>query len=254
MNERFERQDEKLSRIAASFNYPATPDVAATVRQSLTLANGRPPLRGHRLAWALLLLVVLLAGLAAVPQVRAAVQRLFNIGAITIFEMDETEEDAVETAVLTATKPSLTPLVPAEFGHEVSLAEANALLKNSSLYLPTYPPDLAEPDRIYQVDPVYDVNPTFISIWEDEGLALYQIGAAQFAWKGAEIVADTAVNGQRAAWLQGPHIFWRQDGQGQDWQYVAGNVLIWWHEDGVTFRLEGAASLEEAVRIAESLL
>jgi hypothetical protein len=253
MDERFEQQDEKISQIAASFSYPATPDVAARVRQSLTVANGRQPLRLNRLAWAMLLIISLLLGLAAVPQVRAAVQRIFNIGAITIFELDEAEQAVLETAVLTATKPIPSPLVPSELALEVTAAEVRALLEPASLYLPAYPVDLPEPDHIYWVDPDYQMTPTVISIWKEEGLALYQIGVAQFAWKGAEIVEDTAVNGQRAAWIVGPHFFWSNDGRGQDWQYVAGNVLIWWHEDGLTFRLEGASSLEEAVRIAESL-
>ena len=92
-----------------------------------------------------------------------------------------------------------------------------------------------------------------ISIWEESEIALYQIGVAQFALKSASIVETTAVNDQYAVWLEEPHPFWLQNAPAQEWQYVDGHVLIWWHKDGLTFRLEGASSMVEAVRIAESI-
>ena len=72
-----------------------------------------------------------------VPQVRAAVFRIFNIGAITIFEIDESEQEVDSSTQINATKPVLTPLVPQEFASEVSMAEVQELLAPSSIYLPT---------------------------------------------------------------------------------------------------------------------
>ncbi len=67
------------------------------------------------------------------------------------------------------------------------------------------------------------------------------------------VIAETAVNGQWAIWLEWPHQFRLADGRWQEWQFIESNVLIWWAREGLTFRLEGADSLTEAVRIAESL-
>lgn len=253
MNERAELTETEIRTITASFLYPATPDLSSAVRLKLEKGYGRRPLPLTRLAWAALLVLILLAGMMVVPQVRAAIFRIFNIGAITIFEMEEVERPITDSTEIVAVKPTIAPLVPRDIALEVSLVEAQDLLASRSLYLPAYPRHLAEPDHIYWVDPQYQLTPTVISIWEDEGLALYQIGVAQFAAKGATIVAETTVNNQRAVWLDDPHYFWLQNGAIQEWQYVDGHVLIWWHEAGITFRLEGAASLEEAIRIAESM-
>ena len=77
------------ARPRPAFQYPPTPDVASAVSRSL-LSDTRPakrPLqkRRIRLAWALVAVLVLLAVLAAVPQVRAAVVEFFQIGAIRLF-------------------------------------------------------------------------------------------------------------------------------------------------------------------------
>lgn len=253
MNERSELTETEIRNLAASFPYPATPDLSSAVPVKLEQGYGRRPLPLTRLAWAALLVLILLAGMMMVPQVRAAIFRMFNIGAITIFELDEAERPLTDSTGIYAVKPTVAPLVPRDIALEVSLAEAQDLLDTRPLYLPGYPRHLAEPDRIYWVDPQYQLTPTVISIWEDEGLALYQIGVAQFAAKGATIVAQTTVNNQRAVWLDDPHFFWLQNGATQEWQYVDGHVLIWWHEAGLTFRLEGAATLAEAIRIAESM-
>lgn len=65
------------------------------------------------------------------------------------------------------------------------------------------------------------------------------------------------VNGISGFWITGgPHEFGYTDPSGQVRQettrQVGGNVLLW-QQGGVTFRLEGARSKEEALRIAASL-
>ncbi len=66
---------------------------------------------------------------------------------------------------------------------------------------------------------------------------------------------ETSVKGQPALWTQGPYLLqFERDGQVivDTRRLVTGHVLIW-VEKGITYRLETDLSLEEAVRIAESL-
>ena len=258
MNEQVEFQEKRIQELAASFVYPATPDVSRDVRERLLVKNGRYQRSPMRLAWAIVLAAILAAGLLMVPQVRAAFLRMFNIGAITIFEVEDMDELVGNTAVLSADKQTPAPVVRAGLADEVTFSEA---LEQSSrpLYLPTYPSDLPLPDHLYMYGSETGWPPALVYLWQDvppmaeDGMALYQIWAAQFALKGATILEETTVNGQRAFWLDEPHYFMVPNEVWQEWQFIDGNVLIWWHEDGLTFRLEGADSLEEALRIAESL-
>ncbi|MBE7531852.1 MAG: hypothetical protein HND44_08315 [Chloroflexi bacterium] len=238
---------EWVQEMAASFPYPPTPDSRGGVRQPM---GSRPSVhfaRSPRLAWVVILVALVLA-LLAVPQVRAAMLRLFQIGAITVFEVDE---PPLPSAEIWATKPARLPLVAQGLAVEVSLAEARTAVP-TGLFLPTYPADLGKPDVVYLAETGWPQ--TIISVWnEPTDLALYQIGAEQFAYKGAPVIEETAVNGQWAIWLAGPHRFMLADGRWQEWQFIESNVLIWWARDGLTFRLEGAESLAAAIRIAESL-
>jgi len=243
---------ERVQGMATTFPYPPTPDSQVAVRQRL---GARPSSRSTlmpRLGWVLVAVALLLA-LLTVPQVRAAVLRIFQIGAITVFEEDEPSPASAE---IWANKPARLPLVAQGLAMEISLAEAQTAVPDG-LYLPIYPADLGEPDVVYLAET--DWPPTVVFVWQELTdasqirLALYQIGAERFAYKGAPVIAETAVNGQWAIWLEGPHQFRLADGRWQEWQFIESNVLIWWAREGLTFRLEGAESLTEAVRIAESL-
>lgn len=258
MNEQIRFHENRIKELAAGFAYPATPDIAGDVRKRLLAENGRRRQSSMRLAWAVVLAVILAAGLLLVPQVRAAFLRIFNIGAITIFEVEDMDELVANTAVLSAVKQTPIPIVRAGLVEEITFAEAQEQ-SLTPLYLPTYPSDLAQPDHLYLYSSDKGWPPALIYVWPDaqpvaeDGLALYQIDAARFALKGVEVLEETTVNGERAFWLGEPHYFMVPDDEWQEWQFVDGNVLIWWHESGLTFRLEGAVSLEEALRIAESL-
>ena len=256
MNEQTELDDNQIKQLADSFLFPSTPDIATGVRGRLEVDKPAGYTRSMRLVWAILLCLFLVAGLFMIPQVRAAALRFFNIGAITIFELDETNEPIKETAVISATKPP-TSLIE-KLGIATEITYTDVLSVTTSYYLPTTPTDLGQPDQLFLYQSDVDWPTTLISVWKADGaqaesLALYQIEAAQFAYKGASYFEETAVNEQRAMWIEGPHLFRLQNAQWQEWQFVEGNVLIWWHEDQLTFRLEGASSLEEALRIAESL-
>lgn len=260
MNDNTKPDDNRIQQMANTFDFPPTPDIAGNVRLQLEADKPNLYVRSPmRLAWVILLVFFLCVGsLFMVPQLRAAALRFFHIGAITIFEWDQPVK---ETAVLTATKPTPPTLIERlGIATEISVAEAQSRV-SKAYYLPSYPLDLGLPSHIYTHDNPNSWPPSaIISVWQanptDETplLALYQIEVARFAYKGATSFEETAVNGQRAMWIEEPHLFRLQNTQWQEWQFVEGNVLIWWHEDDLTFRLEGADSFEDAIRIAESLV
>jgi hypothetical protein len=66
------------------------------------------------------------------------------------------------------------------------------------------------------------------------------------------VIAQTTVNGQPAVWAEGPYILRVRNGYIDERRLIEGHVLIW-KEGDVTYRLETDLSLEEAVKIAESL-
>jgi hypothetical protein len=253
-----------VRQIALELAYPPTPDIAATVRRKLT-AHERPPERQwptKALAGALAVILLLLAIVLAVPQVRAAVLEFLQIGAIRI--VAPTATSSAPTAVPAAGPATASPASTSrllDIAGETSLAEAAARV-NFPITLPEYPPDLGPPDQVYLQelgDPGIDGS-AVILVWRDPDrpdearLSLYEIDVPYYGIKQAplEVLRETRVNGQLAFWVQGPHRLQLQAGGYQEWFFVPGNVLLW--TDGtISYRLESGLSFEESVRIAESL-
>ena len=255
--------EQQIQEIVATFRYPPTPDVAASVRQKLAARAKQPhQLVPRRLAWAIIVLLIVLAGSLAVPQVRAAVLRIFRAGAITIFVPEATATAVPPTATTPSQLLTTTTVTPPPIAQDVllGLAGETTLVDvqkrvNEPLFLPEGWP---LPDRVY-----YQTNDwpgVIIFVWLEPGsadevrLALYQINAPSFAHKQAEQVDATTVNGRDAFWIKGGHWLQLQDGTVQPWLFVEGNVLIWWSETGLTFRLESGLPLAEAKQLAESLV
>jgi len=237
---------------AQAFPYPPTPDVAGEVRAHL-LREGRPRAAGQRrrqrLALAGLLVAMLLAGLLAVPQVRAAVIRALRIGAIRILE-----GEAAPTPGTPGTALPQSEMAP-ELAGETTLAEAQRQA-GFPVRLPAYPPDLGAPDGVYFQEMG---GPVVVLVWMDRErpeqvrLALHQLGPGTFADKvQPPVVEETTVGGSLAAWTEGPYLLELRGGSVDVTRLVTGHVLVW-AEGGVTYRLESDLDLEEAVRIAESL-
>ena len=235
-------QDEQIKRVAAAFVYPPTPDVARKIRPLLQKPRAQFNSSSPRLAWAIALLV-LSALLLTVPTVRAALVQLLQAGGITIFVGDETAVDEMP--------PLLSEQLPT-FTETISLDEAVAQFPQLAL-----PTELQPPDDVL-LHEANGWNSAVIFLWRDAeqlgvvGLSLYQINIPQFAYKGSDTLEMTEVNGQRAFWLEGPHFFTLQDNSVEEWLFVEGSVLIWW-DGAVTYRLEGANSLDEALGIAHSM-
>ena len=270
--ELFEKQLLSLSR---GLDYPRTPDIAGSVMPRLrTLRSpkgkgergeGRARLISRRLAWSLAILLVLFVSLMLIPPARAAIIEFIQIGVVRIFRSEPTplappDQESPSTAVpLTATlAPTSQPLIPIleSLAGEMTLEEAQKTV-DYPILLPAYPPDLGQPDRIFVQEA--DGKMTIL-VWIDPQkpdqvlMSLHLIPPGSWAIDKFDpaLVQETTVNGQKAVWAVGPYPLRLRN---QDMQYlrlIEGHVLIWTDKE-MTYRLETDLSLEEAVRIAESL-
>jgi len=258
--ERDQRWESRVRDMARSFSYPPTPDIAGDVRTRLGDQQVTPY---RRLAVAAALIVVVLGGLLAVPEVRAAILEALRIGGITIFvgETPTATSEVTTTAIVRTPRPTMTPygeptpiMSVLDLPGETTLAEARSQA-SFAILLPTYPGDLGEPDRVF----LQDLGGAVVTlVWLDEsGSVRLSLQVLDERVVGSKYdpgdFRRTMVNGESAAWLTGDHILAFYDGRGGDFiRQINSNVLIW-EEDGITYRLETDASLEEAIRIAESL-
>ena len=246
---KFLAEEQQTITIARAFVYPVTPDVAGGVRERL---RERPRPRPHAPRWRRVVavaaaLLLVLAGLMAVPQVRAAVLEWLQIGAIRIFI---TQPDATLEPLPT---PVATPNL-AQLGVQMTLAEAQA----EADFIIRLPSVLGEPDGVY----LRQVNgPETVSLlWFDAAAPeqihamLWQIGVPSFAakWVYANQMQELSVNGTPAFGLTGTHPLQLLEDELYPPRLVTNTVLIW-QENEMTYRLEGDFTLEEAVQIAESL-
>ena len=258
----------RLRSLAGGMKYPPTPDIAGSV--AARLRPSPPRLINRTLARSLILVAVLLLSLMLIPPVRAAVLEFLQIGAVRIFragptvpaptpqQIPATMAPSTEipiTATPVPTKSAFLPLLEQMAG-EVSLAEAQEKVEYPIL-LPAYPAGLGKPDRVFVQDPE---NPMTILVWLDPQdpsrvrMSLHLIPPGNWVIQKFEptVIEETTVNGHRAIWAMGPYPMILKNGNMTLSRLIKGHVLIW-EETGMTYRLETDASLEEAVRIAESL-
>lgn len=232
----------RVQEISQRFDYPPTPDIAGTVRARLERRSVFQPAR----AAAIVLLAAVVLGLItvlAVPDWRAKAFDWLRIGAVQI--VDEPTATTPDELVPLADDPLFDP------AYAVTLADARAQV-DFPIRVPSV---LGEPDRVY----LHLLRePMVILAWTEtpteSPISLHIIAPGNFAVKySAEQESRTSVNDQPAYWLVIPHPFTIETGDGRVLQRtVTGHVLIW--ESGeLTYRLEGAATLDDARRIAESL-
>jgi hypothetical protein len=125
-----------------------------------------------------------------------------------------------------------------------------------AIQLPSWPPDLGSPDRVYVQDLA---GPALLSVWMDPRqeervyLSLHALASEAIVYKFAPVtITKTQVGSGEALWTDGPYLVRVGGGDTAPQRLITGHVLIWNSED-VTYRLETNLSLEEAVRVAESL-
>lgn len=247
----------------------------------------------RRLVLALALLVVLVgAVLAFSPEARRAVAGRLGLPGIAVVYFTPTPPPApipptapplpgllaTATPIATPPTPWLTPTITAtpatigerlRLGREVTLDEARRQARFPVL-VPTLP-DLGPPDAAFfgippvggQVALVWRGRPALPAAAQTGvGLLLTEFTGQldpnflkKIPGEGTRLEGVT-VNGNQGYWFEGdPHEFAYQDANGQfttATTRLAGNVLIW-EQGGVTFRLEGARTKAEALRIAASV-
>lgn len=244
--------ESRVRQVARHLPYPPTPAFGGALAAR---PRGAPRFKP---VWALLLILVLLAGLWATPPLRAAILEFLQIGGVRIWLVEATPLPADAPSAATphrtpAPSSSLSDLVGA-----TTLAEAEQRA-GFRVRLPAHPPDLGAPDWVfYQEIGV----PTLVLVWlaaddpDRPRFSLHILAEGAIVDKGAPTaVATTTVHGQPAAWTTGPYLLAYRDHAGPQWdlrRLVEGHVLVW-SEQSLTYRLETDLPLEEAVRVAESL-
>jgi hypothetical protein len=208
---------------ALEIAFPPEPDLRANVLARVE----RPPRR----RWLVPALAVVAAfgALLAIPQTRAAILRVLEIGGVRI-ERTETRPSAQRAALVT--------------GQRVTLAEARGAVD--------FP--LAVPGRFERVYLDRRVPGGMVSFaWDGRVLS---------EWQGEQIYEKSVGPGTEirhvqidfapGVWLTGaPHSLTFVDRTGVPRRLtrrLAGNVLIW-HRAGVTYRIEGAQTLDEALSL-----
>lgn len=262
MDFEFEKQ---LWTFASEMEYPPTPDIAGSV-----VTNLRSSIRSRfifkKWAWSLTIILVLLSSLLLIPTARAAIIEFIQIGVVRILPPPlEPIAEEIRTAMpevvpaMTATPnvslPSLIPLLNNIAG-ETKLANAQQTAPYPIL-LPTYPLGLGQPNHVYVQDAEGLMT---ILVWMDSQqpghvkMSLHFIPSGSWAINkmGPIAIQETEVKGQRAIWAVGPYPLILRNGEIQVTRLIDGHVLIWADGD-ITYRLETDLSLEEAIKMAESL-
>lgn len=229
-----------LRALAVDLDFPAAPDLAPAVRARLE----RP--RRSRRRWlvaALALLVVVLAGVLAVPSARTAIEGWLGIGGVKFEFVDRLPERRVVG----------TP----DLGMMMSLRDA----QDRTRFRIVVPPDdlgrytlyIHEPPRGGVASFVYGTKMRarmILSELPGDYRPYIQKTISQTA-----VVTETEVSGRPALWLEGAHYVEFADATGHfgfEPARLAGRVLLW-ERGGVTYRLEGDLTLDQARKIAEAI-
>lgn len=218
--------EQRITDIVQHFPYPPAP-----VKKTQTQFTFARALVRH------VAIIVFIIGFVAVavPDIRAAILEIFQIGNVTIY--------------LDGHNTTHEPLRLDDVAGETDIETAQSMLKFELLV----PVD--QPDRVFVQN-----EEMVILVWLDGAKiekVLYQNRG--FDWgtfKGAVTnIVPTEVAGHHAVWLDTPHpVQFEYQGSVQDelTYFVYANVLIW-DVGNITYRLESTLAMEDAVRYAESL-
>jgi hypothetical protein len=240
---------------ALDVEWPETPDIAGVVRERIGTAPAVTRRRRPRLAWVAASLVVVLGGVAAVPDARSAVLRWLGLKGVEI------RREAPR-----ATPPPRSPTGSTlGLGATVSLAEAR---RRAPVLVPRR---LGAPKAVYlgplengpdAVSLVYPPGPGMPASRVTGVAVLVQTirATAEPLIKktagAAAAVEDLTVDGHPAYWITGSHGFGyvaRKGQMGFERERLADRTLLV-ERDGLLLRVEGDISRERAVAIAEDAL
>ena len=172
-----------------------------------------------------------------------------------------------DLTVMPTPYPTSTPVSPASGMKLGGKTDLYRLSNRSGLEvrIPTAYDELVTPGLVFLQDLG---GPAVILAWylpgreDDLRMVLYELqnGAWQQEQVGSleKVVTETTVNGNPARWIEGPTAAYVDAGGGGEKvdkrTYIKDSHTLVWEENGVTYRLEAAIPVEEAVRIAESLI
>ena len=259
--------EKRLISIAGGLEYPRTPDIAGSVTARLRPVT-RPRFPSKALAWSMTVILVLCSSLMLIPPARAAIIEFIQIGIVRIFPPDleptpgltptPTPISGAQMPTTATAAPQASDLIPVlgQIAGETTLLNAQDRV-NYSILLPTYPSDLGDPDYVFVQNAEGDMT---ILVWLDHQdpdevrMSLHFIPEGSWAIDKMkpQIVEETTVNGQRAVWTVGPYPLRFYTGELEFTRLIEGHVLIW-AEGEITYRIETDLSLEEAIKVAESL-
>jgi hypothetical protein len=223
----------QLVALGAELEFPATPDLAAAVAAQLREAPRRRPMLAIALVGVALVLAI--GAAFAVPQARTAILRFFHLRGVSV--------ERVETLPAAQERP-----LTAGLGQRVSLGQAEQLA-GFRLRLPLR--------RAYAGDGYAAVllrvegKPVLLLEFRsrDFGILKKFAGPASF-------VEPVTVDGRHGLWISGaPHVvtYLNREGMFETKETrLAGDVLAWL-DGGLTLRLEGRLSKEQALRLARSI-
>ncbi|MFL6218466.1 MAG: hypothetical protein ACJ742_07950 [Actinomycetes bacterium] len=269
--------EQALADLAASLEFPPTPDLAAAVTARLDEAPARRPAvparrRGRlagpigrpvwrRLAVAGLAAVLLaVAVLVASPGTREAVARRLGLRGVGV-QLGGPPPPTVTTRPGERLDLGLGERVTLEearrrVGFPVLVPGAAGFRQPAAVYVNEAVPAGGRVDLVYRARPGLSASP-----FTDVGLLVTEFRGQptpEFLKKVAVLgmVEEVRVGGEPGYWFSGePHFFTYRDAAGNlrdEQTRLAGNTLVWQRGE-LTLRIEGEISRQEALRIAESM-
>ena len=145
----------------------------------------------------------------------------------------------------------LTGEVPDDIGEELQLGRPTELREDE-----VRPPALGAPAAAFEGRPAG----AYTEVWPGPVIVTRFPGSVEDQLIEKRVFAGgtverTSVDGDAAYWISAPHGFLYLDERGQaqeDTLRLSGRALVW-SRDGITYRLESARDLAEAVALAESM-
>ncbi len=229
--------------------YPPTPALVPAITARLSTPEATRPVAPGRVRWTRRRTLVLVAAGVLAALAIAAAARLV-IGAFEVREQPGSTPSA-----------SQPPVQPDVLGDPVPPGDA----AEATGFEPALPAG-SPPDEAYVVDSPFG-DPGLLYVWfpseiypripgTEWGLMLMASqGDVETVIKYVErfeSVRRTSVEGRPAYWVSVPHVVEIETDGGFETFAVRGNVLVWEGEDGISYRMETALGLAEALGLASS--